>query len=68
MQNNTLMECIHFTLKYPTFFVHSILLSITSATGQLFIFYTLSTFGALVFTIIMTAYVVGKTTGPSYAH
>jgi solute carrier family 35 (adenosine 3'-phospho 5'-phosphosulfate transporter), member B2 len=36
------------------FFWHSILLSITSATGQIFIFHTISRYGALVFTIIMT--------------
>jgi hypothetical protein len=48
------MACINFTLTYPAFMWHAILLSITSATGQMFIFYTLSTYGALVFTIIMT--------------
>jgi adenosine 3'-phospho 5'-phosphosulfate transporter B2 len=48
------MDCVAFTLLYPTFMVHSIILSICSATGQMFIFYTLSTYGALVFTIIMT--------------
>ena len=29
-------------------------IAITSATGQLFIFYTIKTFGPIVFTIIMT--------------
>ncbi len=35
-------------------FVDCILLSIFSAVGQLFVFYTISTFGALVFVTIMT--------------
>ena len=34
--------------------LHVIILSITSATGQLFIFYTIKEFGPVVFTIIMT--------------
>ena len=33
---------------------HMLVLSITSATGQLFIFYTIKEFGPIVFTIIMT--------------
>eukprot|EP01038_Epipyxis_sp_PR26KG_P005625 gene5625-7769_t len=33
---------------------HMIILSITSATGQLFIYYTIKEFGAVIFTIIMT--------------
>ena len=32
----------------------NITIAITSATGQLFIFYTIKTFGPVVFTIIMT--------------
>ena len=35
-------------------FFHMLVLSITSATGQLFIFYTIKEFGPIVFTIIMT--------------
>jgi adenosine 3'-phospho 5'-phosphosulfate transporter B2 len=31
-----------------------VVLSVTSATGQLFIFYTIKEFGAVVFTIMMT--------------
>ncbi|XP_022081485.1 adenosine 3'-phospho 5'-phosphosulfate transporter 1-like isoform X2 [Acanthaster planci] len=43
-----------FMLNYPTFMFHVLLLSLCSATGQLFIFYTISQFGAVVFVIIMT--------------
>lgn len=47
-------EGIGFMLKYNTFMFHVGLLSLFSATGQLFIFYTISQFGAVTFTIIMT--------------
>ncbi|KAH8046384.1 UDP-galactose transmembrane transporter [Aureococcus anophagefferens] len=46
------------TLKFlslnPAAFVDNVTIAITSATGQLFIFYTIKTFGPVVFTIIMT--------------
>ncbi|XP_071486849.1 adenosine 3'-phospho 5'-phosphosulfate transporter 1-like [Diadema antillarum] len=48
------LEGIDFMLKYSTFMFHVGLLSLCSATGQLFIFYTISQFGAVIFTIIMT--------------
>ena len=35
-------------------FAHMTVLSITSATGQLFIFYTIKEFGPVIFTIMMT--------------
>ena len=54
VQKAELMSCISFTLQYPEFLWHSIILSVTSATGQLFIFHTISRYGSLVFTIIMT--------------
>lgn len=43
-----------FILSDNTALLHMIILSITSATGQLFIYYTLKEFGPVVFTIIMT--------------
>jgi len=46
--------CLDFTSRHPDFMMHVIVLSITSATGQLFIFHTIATYGPLVFTIIMT--------------
>ena len=47
-------ESAAFMFKYPEFVFHCIVLSICSAFGQLFIFHTISEFGAVVFTIIMT--------------
>uniref|UniRef100_A0A182NRK4 Adenosine 3'-phospho 5'-phosphosulfate transporter 1 n=1 Tax=Anopheles dirus TaxID=7168 RepID=A0A182NRK4_9DIPT len=43
-----------FAVDHPKFVVDCVILSISSAIGQLFIFYTIATFGAVVFTIIMT--------------
>lgn len=54
VQQGTFMSCITFTTTYPLFAWHSLLLSITSATGQIFIFKTIHIYGALVFAIIMT--------------
>lgn len=54
LEQGGFFEGIEFMLKYRTFMFHVMLISICSATGQLFIFYTISQFGAVVFTIIMT--------------
>ncbi|CAB3382263.1 Hypothetical predicted protein [Cloeon dipterum] len=43
-----------FMTKFPSFVTDCVILSICSAVGQLFIFYTISQFGAVTFTIIMT--------------
>ena len=43
-----------FILADSTALMHMTILSITSATGQLFIFYTIKEFGPVVFTIMMT--------------
>lgn len=48
------IEASAFMFRHPDFFVHSVILSICSATGQLFIFYTIAQFGAVTFIIIMT--------------
>lgn len=47
-------ESLAFMARHPLFMVHVIILSICSAFGQQFIFYTISQFGAVTFTIIMT--------------
>lgn len=44
-----------FMLRHPEFLMDAVILSICSASGQLFIFYTISQYGAVVFVIIMTA-------------
>lgn len=43
-----------FFRQHPKFIIDCVILSISSAIGQLFIFYTISKFGAVVFSIIMT--------------
>jgi len=45
---------VAFMFRHSTFMWHVVILSITSATGQIFIFHVISTYGPLVFTIIMT--------------
>ena len=47
-------ESSAFMLRHPEFVVHVVILSICSASGQLFIFYTIAQFGAVTFVIIMT--------------
>uniref|UniRef100_A0A1A9UDF9 Adenosine 3'-phospho 5'-phosphosulfate transporter 1 n=1 Tax=Glossina austeni TaxID=7395 RepID=A0A1A9UDF9_GLOAU len=48
------MDSLAFASEHPKFIFDIIILSISSAVGQLFIFYTISVFGPVVFTIIMT--------------
>uniref|UniRef100_A0A2C9JDC4 Adenosine 3'-phospho 5'-phosphosulfate transporter 1 n=1 Tax=Biomphalaria glabrata TaxID=6526 RepID=A0A2C9JDC4_BIOGL len=43
-----------FMVRHPEFVWDAVILSICSASGQLFIFYTISQYGAVVFVIIMT--------------
>jgi len=43
-----------FLSKNPLAFYYNVITAITSASGQLFIFYTIKEFGPIVFTIIMT--------------
>jgi solute carrier family 35 (adenosine 3'-phospho 5'-phosphosulfate transporter), member B2 len=43
-----------FASRHPLFVGHVLALSVASAVGQLFIFYTIAQFGAVTFTIIMT--------------
>ncbi|KAK8380437.1 hypothetical protein O3P69_016785 [Scylla paramamosain] len=54
MQQGTFSLSLQFMLTYPAFFWDSLILSVCSATGQLFIYYTISVFGPVVFIIIMT--------------
>mmetsp|Transcript_15252 Transcript_15252/g.21619 ORF Transcript_15252/g.21619 Transcript_15252/m.21619 type:complete len:353 (+) Transcript_15252:62-1120(+) len=48
------VSSVAFITDHPEAFNHLIVLSITSATGQLFIFYTIKKFGPIIFTVIMT--------------
>lgn len=47
-------EVIEFLYYNPLAIMYNIITAITSATGQLFIYYTIKKFGPVVFTIIMT--------------
>lgn len=48
------MESLDFATEHKKFLFDCVILSISSAIGQLFIFYTIAKFGPVVFTIIMT--------------
>jgi len=48
------LKVYEFLLVNPQAFVYNIITAITSATGQLFIYYTIKEFGPIPFTIIMT--------------
>lgn len=54
IQQGAFVDSFAFMLTYPTFIYDIIVLSLCSALGQLFIFYTIAQFGAVVFVIIMT--------------
>lgn len=54
IQSGEGLESLAFIMADATAFLHMVILSITSATGQLFIYYTIKEFGPVVFTIIMT--------------
>lgn len=50
----TFFTSLDFFLSHPSFAFHSVVLSICSAVGQLFIYYTISQYGPLIFTLIVT--------------
>ncbi|XP_077198462.1 adenosine 3'-phospho 5'-phosphosulfate transporter 1 isoform X1 [Paroedura picta] len=54
LEQGALLESVRFMARHSEFAAHAVLLSVCSAFGQLFIFYTINQFGAAVFTIIMT--------------
>lgn len=53
-QQDGFTDSFYFMIKFPTFAIDCFILSVCSAVGQLFIFYTISCFGPVVFVIIMT--------------
>ena len=55
LQKGDFLSSLAFLMADSTAMAHMIILSVTSATGQLFIFYTIKEFGALTFTMMMTA-------------
>ena len=48
------VEAVYFMIRHPPFISHVAVMSITSAVGQLFIYFTIAEFGPVTFTIIMT--------------
>ncbi|XP_078068237.1 adenosine 3'-phospho 5'-phosphosulfate transporter 1 isoform X2 [Mustelus asterias] len=54
LEQGAFFQSLLFMMQHPEFAAHAGMLSVCSACGQLFIFYTISQFGAAVFTIIMT--------------
>ncbi|XP_068609993.1 adenosine 3'-phospho 5'-phosphosulfate transporter 1 [Brachionichthys hirsutus] len=54
LEQGALFDSLGFMARQSEFAFHAVLLSVCSACGQLFIFYTINQFGAAVFTIIMT--------------
>ena len=48
-----LIYSISFARTFPDFATHVIIMSICSAVGQVFLFYTIGEFGPLVFTTVM---------------
>ncbi|XP_059354138.1 adenosine 3'-phospho 5'-phosphosulfate transporter 1 [Carassius carassius] len=54
LEQGAFFDSLGFMTRHSEFAMHAVLLSVCSACGQLFIFYTISQFGAAAFTIIMT--------------
>ena len=54
IEGGNFLSAVGFMMSNPEFAYHVTILSLASATGQLFIFYTIQSFGPVVFTIIMT--------------
>lgn len=54
LEQGAFFDSIAFMSRHSEFAFHAVLLSVCSACGQLFIFYTIAQFGAAIFTIIMT--------------
>lgn len=54
LEQGAFFDSLAFMTRHSEFALHAVLLSVCSAFGQLFIFYTINQFGAAVFTIIMT--------------
>ncbi len=54
LEQGGFIEGMAFTSRHPEFLMHIVILSVCSAFGQVAIFYTISSFGPVTFTIIMT--------------
>ena len=54
VEQSQFFSSLAFVMSHADLLFHAVILSICSAVGQLFIFYTVKTFGPVIFTIIMT--------------
>ena len=54
VHTNELSPALAFVMEHSEIHLHFFMFSICSTIGQLFIFYTIKNFGAVVFTLIMT--------------
>mgnify|MGYP001545708930 CR=1 FL=1 len=54
LEQGGFIDSVAFMGRHPEFIQHALILGACSALGQLFIYYTISQFGAVTFTIIMT--------------
>ncbi|XP_065292733.1 adenosine 3'-phospho 5'-phosphosulfate transporter 1 [Dermacentor albipictus] len=54
LQQGALAASLRFMFRFHAFFYDCLLLSICSATGQLFVFHTIAQFGPVVFVVAMT--------------
>ena len=54
LQRAVFLPSLYFLVSHSEFAMHCLILSVCSAVGQLFIFYTIQEFGPFIFTIIMT--------------
>ena len=54
IEGGIFLAAVGFMMSHPEFACHATILFLTSGTGQLFIFYTIQSFGPVVFTIIIT--------------
>ena len=58
IHSDSLWPALNFIKRHSEIHYHFFLFSICSTIGQLFIFYTIKNFGAVVFTLIMTSRIV----------
>lgn len=56
-----LTKCLTFVYEHPQMILHLIIFCICSTVGQLFIFYTVKSFGAVVFAVIMSLRILFST-------
>ena len=70
VHENELQNALQFVFEHKLFIGHLAIFCICSTVGQLFIFYTVKSFGAVIFSIIMSARILFSTllSCAAYAH